>query len=65
MNRNTLMLIGLTFLGLYFFKAKSPHTALDARSVTSAPSVTSPPRAQPVAGSTQEEWWASPSVVKA
>ena len=59
MNRNTLMLIGLTFLGLYFFKAKSPHTALDALSVTS------PPRAQPQAGSTQEEWWASPSVVDA
>ena len=54
MNRNTLMLIGLTFLGLYFFKAKSPHTALDALSVTS------PPRAQP-----QAEWWASPSVVDA
>ena len=59
MNRNTFMLIGLTFLGLYFFKAKSPYTALDALSVTS------PPRAQPVAGSIEKEWWASPSVVDA
>jgi hypothetical protein len=57
MNRNTLMLIGLTFLGLYFLKSKTPHTALDALSVTS------PPRAQPVAGSIEKEWWASPSVV--
>ena len=63
MNRNTFMLIGLTFLGLYFLKSKTPHTALDALSVTSAPSVTSPPRAQPVAGSIEKEWWASPSLV--
>ena len=52
MNRNTLMLIGLTFLGLYFLKSKTPHTALDAQSVSS------PPQAQP-----QAEWWKSPSLV--